>query len=162
MNKTVILIAAIIAVSASVLFYASLSHNRYYITTTSRGDAYEVDRKTGKSWALVGTEKIEQDNPDISEKKLPPGARAKVHGYGGLREESFDGKVYNGSDWVVTRVELSVTAKEKDGSERWTRDFSARVRINPLETGRFSVLLVGEIGAELTGGIKEIYGFQRQ
>ena len=62
-NKTVIWVVAIIAVATVAAFYVWSSHNRFYIMTSSQGIAYEVDRKTGKSWALMGVEKVPQESP---------------------------------------------------------------------------------------------------
>jgi hypothetical protein len=166
MNKTAIGIAAIIAAAAVVGFYIWSTHNRYYIITSSNGIAYEVDRKTGKSWVLFGGRKIEQESPDTQDRPehpLPLAEKEKITGTAGLGfDETFSGKIYNGSSWVVTRAVMNVTAKEEDGSVRWSRDFSADLKIKPLETASFSVAVTGERGIKLaTWNIKEIYGYQK-
>src|SRR5438093_1289772 len=128
MNKTIIAVVGIVTVACLIAFYIWSSHNRFYIMTGSEGVAYEVDRKTGKSWMLRGARKIPQEGGDEShqkEEELPYAAASQITGNAGLRYNGlFDGKLYNGSDWVVTRVIVSVTAKEEDGTIRWSRDFS--------------------------------------
>lgn len=163
MNKTVIWVTAIVAAAGVMAFWVYSSHNRYYIMTSSKGIAYEVDRKTGKSWALIGGRKIPQESPDIKEQPeqiLPYAERAKVTGNAGLSYGSFSGKIYNGSTWTITRIVVNVTAKEQDGTVRWTRDFSDDVKISPLETGHFSVTVTGDEGVkDAPWNIKEIYGY---
>lgn len=164
MNKTAIWIAAIIAAAAVVGFHIWSSHNRYYIMTSSKGVAYEVDRKTGKSWELIGGRKIEHESPDIKERPerpLPYAEATKLTGNAGLSYGTFSGRIYNGSGWVVTRVVVNVTAKEEDGAVRWSRDFSENVKIKPLGTGSFSVTVTGEHGIkDAPWGIKEAYGYE--
>ncbi len=164
MNKTTIWIAAIIAIAAVLAFYIWSSHNRYYIMTSSKGVVYEVDRKTGKSWALIGSRKIEHNSPDIkerSERPLPYAEAAKITGNAELGYGTFFGNIYNGSGWVVTRVVINVTAKEDDGSVRWSRDFSDDIMIKPLNTQSFSVKVTGEHGVkEAPWNIKEVYGYE--
>ena len=141
MNKTIIAVVGIVAVACLIAFYIWSSHNRFYIMTGSQGVAYEVDRKTGKSWKLRGARKILQEGGDEShqkEEELPHAAASKITGDADLSYGLFSGKLYNGSDWVVTRVIVSVSAKEEDGTIRWSRDFSEAVTIRPLTTGYLS------------------------
>ncbi len=163
MNKTVVWVVAIIAMATVVAFYVWSSHNRYYIMTSAKGIAYEVDRKTGKSWALIGNRKILQESPDTRhnpERPLPYAERAKITGNAGLSYGSFAGKLYNGSSWTITGIVVTVTAKEEDGAVRWSRDFSDGVNIAPLETGHFSVTVTGEHGVkDAPWTIKEVYGY---
>jgi hypothetical protein len=164
MNKTLILVVSIISIAIVAIFYVWSSHNRYYIMTSSKGIAYEVDRKTGKSWALYGDRKILQegtDTRDKPEKPLPLAERSKITGNASLSYGSFSGKIYNGSSWTITRIVINVTAKEEDGSVRWSRDLSDNVKISPLETGHFSVIVTGDHGIKKAPWtIKEIYGYQ--
>ena len=165
MNKTAVSIAAILAVATVISFYIWSSHNRFYIMPSSQGFAYEVDRKTGRSWALIGANKIEQEMPDTkkrSERPFSDSEKVKITGNASLGYGSFSGKIYNGSELVVTRVVINVTAKEEDGSVRWNRDFSESVLIKPLETEAFSVVVAGDHGIEdAPWYIKEIYGYEK-
>jgi hypothetical protein len=164
MNKTVIAVAAIVAVACLIAFYIRLSHNRYYIMTGSQGVAYEVDRKTGESWMLYGYRKIAQQGGGESrqkEQELPYAEASKITGNAGLSYGLFSGKLYNGSDWTVTRVIVSVSAKEEDGTIRWSRDFSEALTIKPLTTESFSVRVAGEQGIkEAPWNIKKVFGYR--
>jgi hypothetical protein len=76
---------------------------------------------------------------------------------------TFGVSLYNSSDWVVTRVILNITAKENDGTIRWSRDYSAPVTtpIRPLTTGYVSVHLLGYEGAKETPwDIKQVFGYK--
>lgn len=161
MNKTVVWVAAIIAAAAVAVIYIWSSHNRYYIATSSKGIAYEVDRKTGKSWALIGGQKIPQQGPDKPGRPLPNDEKTKITGNARLSPGSFRGKIYNGSSWKITRVIINVVAKEDDGSIRWDRDLSVNVSIVPLATSKFSVLVAGDAGIKTAPWyIKQVFGYQ--
>jgi len=166
MKKNAVWIIAILAVSIIAIFYIWSSHNRYYIINSSKGQAYEVDRKTGKTWVLTGGRKVEQKTPvysDLQEKAFPYDQKSKVTGNAGLSGfGSFSGRIYNGSGWTVTRVVVNVKALEEDGSERWNRDFSANIKISPLKTEYFSVTVTGDHGnPNAKWYIKEIYGYNK-
>jgi hypothetical protein len=165
MNKTLLGIIGILCLTSLAAFYIWSSHNRYYIMTGAQGAAYEVDRVTGESWMLYGNRKVRQeggDHPPSSEEELPYAATSKITGNAGLSGYgSFSGKLYNGSDWTVTRVIVSVDAKQKDGTVRWSRDFSKTVIIKPLSTETFSVDVVGDDGIkEASWGIKKVFGYK--
>lgn len=165
MNKTIIAVVGIVAVACLIAVYIWSSHNRFYIMTGSQGVAYEVDRQTGKSWMLRGARKIPQEGGDEShqkEEELPYAAASKITGDAGLSYGLFSGKLYNDSDWVVTRVIVSVSAKEEDGTIRWSRDFSEAVTIRPLTTGYLSVTVSGDEGIkEAPWSIKKVFGYKK-
>jgi hypothetical protein len=172
MNKTVILVVAIIAAAAVVIVYVWSSNNRYYIMTSSKGVAYKVDRKTGKSWTLDGSEKVLHPEPveepeeqllppaeEPEEQLLPPAEKDKVKGEARFMEGSLYGYIYNGSSWIVTRVAFNVTSKGKNGSVAWNRDYSKTVHVRPLSSSAFnteSVRYLSKLDGEWT--IKEVYG----
>ncbi len=164
MNKTVIAVVGVVAVSCLIALYIWSSHNRYYITTGSEGVAYEVDRKTGESWGLRGGLKILQQGKGESrqkEEELPFAAASKITGNAGLSYGQFSGQLYNGSDWIVTRVIVSVSAKDEDGTVRWSRDFSEAVTIRPLTTEYFSITVAGGQGIkEAPWIIKKVFGYK--
>jgi hypothetical protein len=58
-------------------------------------------------------------------------------------------------------VIVSVTAKEEDGTIRWSRDFSQAVTIRPLTTKYFSVTVSGdEQIKEAPWSIKKVFGYK--
>ena len=81
---------------------------------------------------------------------LPLAERILLTGNATLGYGFFSGKVYNGSSWQVTEITFSVGALEKDGSERWRRQFRHSVTIAPLTTGSFSLRVTGEEGVKST------------
>jgi hypothetical protein len=164
MNKTVVAVIGILSVSSLIAFYIWSSNNRYYMMTGSQGVAYEVDRKTGESWMLLGINKVSHKGAKDSrhkEQELPCGEAIKVTGNAGHSYGYFSGKLYNGSDWIITRVIVSICAKEHDGSIRWSRDFSENLTIKPLSTESFSVALSGDEGIkDITWSIKKVFGYK--
>jgi len=58
-------------------------------------------------------------------------------------------------------VIVNVSAKEEDGTVRWSRDFSAAVTIRPLSTGYFSITVTDEQGIkEAPWSIKKVFGYK--
>ena len=148
MNKTVVAVVGIIAVVLLIGFYVWSSHNRYYIMMSSRGVAYEVDRKTGKSWMLLDKKKIPHEDITRREEELPPVEAAKVEGNAHLSYGFVAGSIYNGSTWTLTRIIVNITAMEQDGSVRWSRDFSENIKVESLQSEFFSVHVNGIQGIE--------------
>ncbi len=70
MHKSITIIVAILVAGGLVAYYLHLEHNRYEIKTTSKGIAYEVDKKTGNSWMLRGKMKVAQEIPIPPEQLL--------------------------------------------------------------------------------------------
>lgn len=164
MNKTVVAVVGILAAACLIGLYIWASHNRYYIMTGDSGVAYEVDRKTGESWMLYGGKKIPQQGGIESrdkEQELPHAEATKITGNASLSNGYFSGKLYNGSDWIVTRVVINVSAKEEDESVRWSRDFSENLTIKPLTTESFSFAVTGDHGIkDAPWGIKQVFGYK--
>jgi hypothetical protein len=161
-QRLILIILGIVAVTIVAVAWIWSSHNRYYMMVGDKGIAYEVDRKTGETWVLRGGEKTKQVNPDEHRKEeqpLPSYERSKVTGDGGLSYGSFSGKIYNGSNWHITRVVITVDAQEEDGTSRWTRDFSDDLKIAPLATDSFYITVTGDSGVKKAPwAIKEVYG----
>jgi hypothetical protein len=163
-NKTIIAVVGILAVAGLIAFYIWSSHNRFYILSASQGVAYEVDRKTGQSWMLRGARKIAQHGDEESHQKdqeLPFEEAAKITGNAGIGYGYFSGKLYNGIAWTVTRVILSVSAKDASGTTKWSRDVSTSVSIKPLTTASFTIAVTGDEGIkEAPWNIKSVFGIR--
>ena len=166
MNKNVIAVVSIIATAFIVVFYIWSSHNRYYIMTSSKGIAYEVDKKTGESWMLHGGKKVPQESPERNkkqeEKELPFEESTKITGNASLSYGYFSGKIYNGSSWTVTKIVFNVTLKEEDGKIRWSHDFSDNVTVAPLTTEKFIISVTGGDGKfeNIAWSIKQVFGYR--
>lgn len=165
MNKTAVLITIIIVGGLFIGIQLWTSNNRFNIVQGSNGAVYEVDRKTGNTWHLTGPRKTLQETPNPvikrEERQLPLEEQRKITGNAGLSSytSGFAGKIYNGSDWTVTRVIINVTGEEKDGSIRWQRDYSERVFIAPLSTSVISFDLTGSKGlSKAPWIIKKVFG----
>ena len=166
-NKTAIGIVAIVAATCLTAYYIWSSHNRFNLMPGPQGVAFEVDRKTGETWLLAGGRKIPQIPQQTEaesrkkEQDLPGFEANKVTGNASLNQGdgTFSGKLYNGSDWTVSRAVIFVSAKEKDGSVRWARDFSVSLAIPPLTTTSFSFTVADEQGiVEAPWYIKKVVG----
>jgi hypothetical protein len=162
-NKSTILATGILALSALLAYWLYLSHNRFYIISAGDHLAYEVDRQSGDTWILYKTGKTPREDPakhDGPLETVPHSERAKITGNASLSGYGrFSGELYNGSAWVIKQVVFQVTAKEANGSVRWSRNFKAQMRIEPLTAGTFAVTVTGDANVgSLTWDISEVWG----
>lgn len=132
-----------------------------------------INRVSGKTEILQGMRgwiqvaENERDNATTNHKQLqpqivsfPPEELVKVTGNAGLFLGAlFEGKLYNGSNWHARELILTITAREKNGSIRWSRQYKDKIFIGPLETGNFQVEIVGGEGADLSWTIDDIRGY---
>jgi hypothetical protein len=65
-NKTVLGIILIVAITAIVGFYIYSENTRYYMQPTGEGIVYKIDRKTGKTWIILGPEERLIESPNMS------------------------------------------------------------------------------------------------
>jgi hypothetical protein len=161
-NKFAILAVGILALSALLAYWLHLSYSRFYILSAGDGAAYEVDRQSGDTWILYKTRKTRHEDPakhDGPLETVPHSERTKITGNSSLGYGRFSGKLYNGSEWVIKQVVFRVTAKEANGSVRWSRNFKAQMRIEPLTAGTFEVAVTGDANVvSHTWDISEVWG----
>ena len=155
-QKAVVITTISLILAGLIGYWFYLGANRYTIINAGApGVAYEIDRKTGRTWMIRGGVKTEQIDPDqeklISESltgRLPAQEWAKVTGNAAFSSysDTFAGKLYNGTEWVITRFVIKVKCMEADGSERWTREFRVEQEIPSLTTKSFSFAVTGQEG----------------
>jgi len=159
------LIALAIVLAAALGAYALyLNNTRFYIITTSKGVAYEVDRRNGRTWILSGdskTEQIDESTIDRNLKSLPLSDLVKLTGRTSLLSDGLTGSIYNGTSWTVKEITFNVTVKEHDGTVRWSREYIDNVNIAPKTSERvfFDVTGAHEFG-EWTWNITQARGTQ--
>ena len=136
-----------------------------------RGSVLPVrtDRLSGRTeilsgmngWVEVGDPK-NTGNPGPKMQELPAVERAKVTGNAGLAYGTlFQGKLYNGSSFYLREVVITITAQEKSGNPRWSRQFKDEVFIEPLTTGNFQIEVTGAENAELSWTLDRLKGEPR-
>lgn len=168
-QKAAVLTTAFLIVGGLIGYWFYLEGNRYTIINTGApGVAYQIDKKTGKTWMIRGGVKTEQFDPEqerlINEsltQRLPIEEWSKVTGNAGFSRysDTFDGKLYNGTEWVITKFIVKVKCMNADKSERWTRDFRVDKVIQPLTTESFSVAVTGQQGdPKYEWSISDIFG----
>ena len=128
--KAAIIIVAIISVAGVIGFYLYLENSRYEITTSEKGIAYQLDKKTGNTWMLRGEAKIPQTQPKpkkdakhvpspLAQKiidnmepikggnVLPLHQQKKITGRASLSNGGyFNGSIFNGSNWAVSQFKI--------------------------------------------------------
>ena len=153
-NTTIITIIVVIALLVG--FYIFTSSNRYYISASKDGVSYKIDKRTGETWGiyrgeLYPVEEPEPEAPTPPIQDIPPSEQSKITGNAGLKYGTlFSGKLYNGSQWYVRELHLMITAKDSDGSVRWSREFKDDVFIDSLTTGSFQVEVTGAMEAKMS------------
>ena len=166
MKNTSIIIVIVIAIACLLAFYIHQSNNRYYISASEKGVSYKIDKRTGKTWLLRGGKLQEVENPE-PEKPTPPirsfplEERFKVTGNAGLYmgTDLYRGTLHNGSQWCAKEILITVTAKNIDGSTRWSRQYKDDISIDPLSTGIFQIELIGIKDTSLSWVINEVRGY---
>lgn len=90
---------------------------------------------------------------------LPSAVQAKIQGSLELNFGSlFQGDIYNGTHFSLRNIIITITAKEKTGEVRWSREYSDDIFIEPLKTGRFQVTVVNAENASLSWKIVQVKG----
>jgi hypothetical protein len=158
----------LIAVAAVVVVLAvTVWPTRYRYDHVNLGESVlpvRIDRLSGRTEILYGwsgwvkTNDSTHIGPTIQE--LPAAEAAKVTGnarlaYGTL----FEGKLYNGSSFYLRELIITITALEKSGETRWSRQFKDEIVIEPLTTGNFQIEVTGAKGAELQWTIDRLKGW---
>lgn len=144
MQKTIITAVSIMVAGMTLIFFIHSSNNRFSIVTAANGQTYEVDKRNGQTWLINGKKKIPINDPNaprplLKEFEMTADEVNKLRVEARLSKGTLLGKVYNGSNIPLTRVILTVTAKEPDGSLRWTRDLTEGMFVKPMATGRFVI-----------------------
>jgi hypothetical protein len=100
-----------------------------------------------------------------TERLFPPTEQSKVSGTGSFFNV-YHASIYNGSNWTITRVVLTIIGKSDwNANILWTRDFCAYPtmgRIRPLTAETCIVELPARCQAD-DGAlmIKEVYGYKQ-
>lgn len=147
--------ALVAIILIGVLFWPTLYRYERMGQTVVR-----IRRVTGEAAILSGSSWVTREKPREVE-PLPIGAQSKVTGNAGLSGfGSFSGKLYNGSDWTITRAVFRVVAKEANGKTRWDRQFATQVYVTPLSASSFYVSVTGDGGVSKTEWyIEELGGY---
>jgi hypothetical protein len=140
-----LLIVVAAALVAGILFWPTL----YRYDKLKAGDntyPVRINRVTGHTELFIGSAWVPEKGRSRTTKgkPLPPEELSNLTGDAQLISGHFQGKVYNGSAWVVTRIVFGVVAKEKDGRIRWGRALSDAFNLEPLSTGSFYISVTGE------------------
>jgi len=128
---------------AGVLFWPTL----YRYDKIGNSIPFRINRLTGYTEYFVdGKWNPEEGHEKFISQTLPIDARVEVTGNASFDypHGSFSGKIYNGSEWTITKFTLRIVAKEKDNSIRWDRKFSESKTIKPLSISKFSISVTGD------------------
>jgi len=118
-------VVGIVSLTLLLAYYLWLSNNRFYIVSGPEGVAYQVDRRTGKTWVIFGKKKVPND---IKMEPLP--SLDLVKGFARVYFDScsLSGEIYNESkDWFLARIEGRVST---GGSVVWESSFAVNFANN--------------------------------
>jgi len=142
-------VVGIVSLTFLLAYYLWLSNNRFYIVSSPEGVAYQVDRRTGKTWVVFGKKKVPHD---IKMEPLPSLDLIKGLAQVDLYSCELSGEIYNGTkDWFLARIEgrvHRVSSKLKAWESTFVVNFADGVAITdwgiePLGRESFSVKLFG-------------------
>ncbi len=168
-TNLIIIFVCITLLIAGVLFWPTL-HRYDKVAIRGNLSPIRINRLTGYTeYFEDGKWNPEEEHEKITiqtfvnHASLPADEQAKVTGNASFDypHGSFSGKIYNGSEWTITKFILRVVAKEKDDSIRWSRKFSKTMTIEPLSTSSFSISVTGDNGVSSCDWyIEEILGYK--
>lgn len=134
------IVAAAIIILLS-LYWAWLRSQRYTLLNGANGMAYRIDRATGETVAIRGTESwlvpTPQDESDLA--NAPETVVSDIHGRGGLSEYNkgiFFANLHNASSWTLRQVRFMLF-REVNGQTAWSRVYSVPCYLKPESTEKF-------------------------
>lgn len=160
--KALVLVVLILSFAGLFGYYLYLNNNRYEILKSERGIAYELDKRTGKSWIIIGEEKKPHKKFDDIEipQTIPVEEQEKITGSASISYRFFKGNLYNGSNWFITEMTVKIEVKEKNGKIRWARSYNTEISLSPLHSDEFIFEILGDDkNGEMSWGIENIKGY---
>ena len=114
---------------------------------TSPSVLVRIDRFTGKAEMLtrIGWRPMEntlqENTPQVNSGFLPADQVERLDSHGGwCISNDFCIDIYNGSNWRINGMSISILAKNDDGSVRWQRRFDKKyLDIAPFATDKFFI-----------------------
>lgn len=159
MNKTVVWTVAIIVVGLVFGIYIYSQNTRYYIQSSAIGNAYKIDRKTGRTWMVAGGHErlvkgSHEAKPKEAGKELSREQINKLTGRANLSFGNYySGSIHNGND-DITVHEVVIKVKTTANGEEISRTYVDEVHISPRTTADFGFgIIVGDKDAEYSWSI---------
>jgi hypothetical protein len=125
-------------------------NRRYEFRDDKEGHVIRLNTSTGEATSTDGGTPYQLLAPEdtSTQKLLGTEELSKVTGNGGcdLNHESFEGRLYNGSNLVLRSISVVITNKKflSPDEVAWKRQFMVRdVYVRPLEVKRFVIPLAG-------------------
>lgn len=172
MKKIVIAVSALICITCLILYAMHLHANRFCVVVSADGQAYEVDRRTGRSWRLWGDLKVPQTNEVMrARSKLPSEEVVKLKKSNvQMSPEPFAGRhtvyvdVHNSGLWQVEELVFGITYVKDVGQDvknprKLTRDIRVRAFLAPFASAKIPVELGDPTMRVLTCDIKSAFGY---
>lgn len=125
--KSVSLFGAAIVLFSLAWFVWPTRYHYSQVKIGSNTYPVRIDRITNSTqmlslggWVDLG----DNDKPVAKTAELIPASElVKLEGRGSIEGSSFIVSAYNGSDWIVTHIDINLTVKENDGSVRFLRKY---------------------------------------
>jgi len=77
-----------------------------------------------------------------NDEAIPKDEIAKIEIRGDIEGEYYKFVIYNGSNWTIKKIKLSIGAKDVQGRKIWQRIYETTVNVNPFYTGSYSIKLM--------------------
>ena len=166
--STKIILSMVLALSVALLLFGWFFWPTPYQFTEMKyeGNVYpiRINRITHSTQMLFITGWVNLSSGEDGSSKpaqlIPDSVRWKLEGRGSVDGHSFIANIYNGSDWVVTNIDITLTIRNSDGSLRFSRRYKiwctrSGNRGIPLTSSEFSADL-----GEYLGGYYEPVNFE--
>jgi hypothetical protein len=140
----------------------------YLVLRVNRFTGEAEGLKPSGGWKKFQGEKEKQPLSFDNIPKLPPEEAQKIdvigsseeykRYYGNQISANFDVKLYNGSSYTLHEISITITAKEKNGDIRWSRQFRRDLDTKPETSDRRVIEIPSIDGAALSWTIDEFRG----
>ncbi len=122
----------------------------------------KINRLTGNVELLIkGIWLSAEDSKQFMPQIVPKDIESKVDGVASLSAGNFSGDIYNGSDWVISDIVVSVSAIDENKNFKWERKYRIEEIVTPLSYKAFSIPVADGFGVYLdTWNIRRVFGFK--
>lgn len=139
-DKNAIIICALICATliiCGVLFWPTL----YRYDKIGGKLPVRINRLSGYTEILYdsGWERTVSDKEIYA---IPKEEIAKIKTIGDFKEGCYKFNIYNGSDWTIKRIKISIVLKDGNDKKLWERIYETMANIRPFSTGSCSLELM--------------------
>jgi hypothetical protein len=127
----------------TIYFYDKMGGEFQFPVRINRITGY-TEKLTGTGWHQVdGWQKLKAISFEEI-KHIEISSKFNIRDYG-ERADILEADIYNGTNWTIKKMRLSIEGKNKRGKTEWRKIYETSVKILPFSKGFFSMNLIDSI-----------------